>query len=651
MIYKTKITIHILGCLAIFLSNFFFVSCSQNDHKDFAQLQKEYDHAYDAQTKGNLAKALDTYKDCVERCSQSQYEKDDSVKSLLPKALVQLMNVYQSQGDQTGCVNYFDSLKLEVDDAPTIYNKVLCENFKRDVYVLLAYSLSRTDDENRGVEVMNQALDMPLQYPTHERLFRDYAYATGVYYCVPATQAKVFEYGRKALDEIKLCQMKSGAQWLVTLLGSMYQRIGKVDEALSMYHEGYELATLSNDTLGMANAKKEMADYLLQWNLNKEADQFASQAVNLVNQVANPNPMVKIGVYVTKARILKRLHRKKAALEYLILAKQSSSGMPYNSGTSDIGVEMGSLLISKEAPCYPTDFEQGMVMLKNASLDATYRIKATAFFELAKANLEHGNRNEGEADLDSMYTILNASQDPIMIDGAYAYTLNYYQKNGNQAKAAIYAKALQIEKSKAERRVSAQDVMKVVDHLEKEGSGHIGNEQTGDSNMSWMIAVSVGCVLLLILIILSIRYVSMCRKQSGKQAVTTPEPVAEKTARQVEAKVESAAPVEFTTTGESFLKILRDGGEDKLRESFDKAFPAFRGDLRQQMPSLTPREEDYCMLISLGVDNAELSSALSITRQSVNIAKSRIRKKLPKDTNLKLEKFLKNLLRSGKFDE
>lgn len=631
VVYKTKKKSFIYGWLAIFLLTIILSSCAQNNQKDFAELRKEFNKAHDAQVNGNLKNALDIYKDCVARCSQEQYEGNDSVKQMLPKAMVQLMNVYQSQGNQSECVSYFDSLKLEVDDAPTMYNKVLNTNFKRDVYVLLAYSLSRTDEEKRGVQVMDEALEMPLYDPTHERLFRDYAYATGVYYCVPTTQAKVFEYGRKALDEVKYCQVKSGAQWLVTLLGSMYQRIGKVDEAISMYQEGYELAATAQDTLGMANAQKEMADYLLQWNLDSIADRFASQAVKLVIQVADCNPMVKTGIFVTKARILQKFHKKKAALDYLRLAKEACSGMPYNSGASDIGVLMGSLLITQDAPCYSGDFEQGMAMLKSATLDATYKIKATAFFEIAKADLKLGKKGEGEAALDSMYAILNASQTPVVIEGAYDYALKYYRQTDNQAKAAFYAKALQKENAELGHSVSTVDVVAAVGRMES--GEHLLDVQGEVTGRRKMIGVLVGGVLLLALVGVGGWYIFKNKKRKSKYKYHSDE----------------KGKTELVTDGKALLTILKTEGEEKFRSCFKKAYPGFMDALKVQVPSLTHKEEIHCMLMALGADNAELSSALSITRQSVNIVKSRIRKKLPEEVDGSgLELFLKNLLGNDK---
>ena len=646
---------HITEWLVLILLIFLPFSCSQKGQERYAFLLEKYNTAHDAQMQGNMEDAANGYRECVEQCSHEQYLHDDSVKLLLPRAMGQLMNVYQSQGDLNGCVAYFDSLKREVDAEPTKYNKVLCRQFKRDVYVFLAYSLSRTDDEERAVLTMDEAMKMPLSYPTPERLFRDDAYAAGVYYCVSSTQAKVFEYGKKALAEVRQCKQKSGVQWLVTMLGGMYHRTGKVDEAIRMYQEGYELAQMAQDTLGMSNAKKEMADYLLQWNLDSLANRFATEAVQLLGKVVNKNPMVETGVYVTKARILKAMHQKENALSYLKKARESANGLPYNSGASDIGVLMGSLLVTKTPPCYPGDYAQGMALLENASHDATYKIKATAFFELAKANLAAGKQDEGEAQLDSMYTILNGSSTPIVLEGAYEYALRYYLKSGNQARAAMYSQALEKQKEIADRSASIKNVINAVTQMEMGGKERSLNEQEDEMNRHKTTAIAVTCGLVFVVIGLIVLCFWIKHKDKRKHNNTTRElsktmkklKVAQRNQQRAEERLATIEDdnVKKIKDGQQVLAILRDKGEPKFREYFEQAYPAFIKQLRAQVPSITHKEESYCMLMALGMSNAELAEAFVITRQSVNIARCRIRKKLPEAEKTRMEAFLAELLK------
>ena len=632
-------------CMAICM----LISCSPHGSTGFQQLKSVFEQANEAHRNGKADKAMEGFKLCVNQCSKVQYEQDDSVKLLLPKAMGQLLNEFQAQSDLDGCVAYFDSLRQEVDAPPTEDNKVLCRDFKRDVYVLLAYALSRTDAEEQGVQVMNLALKMPLSYPTPERKFRDYAYATGVYFCLPSCQKQVMEYGRKALDEVKKCQNKSGAQWLVTALGAMYHRQGKIDKAIKMYQEGYDLAVMGGDTLGMANAKKVMADYLLQWRLDSIADRYASEAVSLLDQMSNANPMVATGIYVTKARVLKMKHQKGAALECLKKAREMCLGLPYNSGPSDVDLLKGSLLVNKERPCYPVDYNFGLSLLKSAANNGSYQIKARAFFELAKANIAHGNLKDGEAALDSMWTSLHSQSSPFVIDGAYDYAMDYYLKQGNQAKAALYSEALKQVKSKAEQSASIKNVMEAVNHMEKEQDENLAEmsrHQTMDTIL-WS-----GIALLFIVIIIVFIYKRRQYTRSHAQARKKLSQMAEKLRLTVNQKDKAlanlaAAQAENTQlmkTDENLVDVLRNDGMAKYLEKFAHVYPHFLQTLKQEVSNLTDKDLLYCCLMGLGMNNAEITATLNIERQTVVMAKYRLRKKLAMADTAELEKYLENLL-------
>ena len=287
---------------------------AHQDNSTYYYLKNIYLEAKQAQDSANYSKAMELYKECVAECSSEKYEKDDSIKLLLPTSMVQLMNVYQSASMPQECIDYLDSLRREVKMKDNPHrNRVLTETFKRDVYVLLGYAMSRTDAEKEAALIMDTAMAMPMAYPTPERKLRDYTYAAAVYYCVPLCQDKALKYGRKALNEVKQSQQKSTAQWLVAIMAKLYQNKGEIGKSISMCHEGYELGKMSQDTLGMANSKKELADYLFQWKLYDEADKYATDAIQLLEGLGNSNPMVATVAYTIKAKILEQKGKKKEA--------------------------------------------------------------------------------------------------------------------------------------------------------------------------------------------------------------------------------------------------------------------------------------------------------------------------------------------------
>lgn len=595
-------------------------SCSSGPSSDYKALKEEYNAARETQQNGDFHKSLEEYKHCVSQCSQEKYQDDDSLKLLLPRAMGQLLNIFQSQGDQMGCVEYFDSLKREVDERPTQYNKVLTTFFKRDVYVLLSYALSRTEDVKRAASVMDQALNMPLDYPTPERLFRDYAYASAVYYCIPDGETEVLKYGRMALDKVKLCQNKSGAQWLVVLMGNIYQRKGEVDKTISMFQEGYDLAAMAQDTLGMANAKREMADYLLQWNLSDMADKFANQAVQLVELTHNANPMVQTCIYTTKASVLMAKNDNAKALSYLHKAKSCSAGLPYNSGVSDVDRLMGSILVEKSASNSPDDYDKGMKLLQFASQEATPKIRALAFWDMAHAHISEGKKQEGEMELDSVYALTQKESVPLyLFDNAFAYAAQYYRQQGNLAKASLYDDVLQ--KMKQNQTASVKNVVKSITKLEMQEKEMKLNEQQREISKRRVVIGTLIVVLVVLLLLSSVGFVWQRRKTKR-----------------------TLAPVDQLHDEVLLLGVLREEGLESFRLAFDKAHPAFVKFLRSRVPNITDKEELYARVMALGVSNVELADIFQVARSSIVVAKYRLRKKTPLAENQSLEDYIANIL-------
>ena len=122
---------------------------------------------------------------------------------IVSKTITQTMNTMQSMGEPDRCVEYLSRQKES--DSLIVGN--MC---KRDISVVLAYAMSRTENLEAAAREMDHAMSMTPQLPTHERLFRDYAFATAVYFCLPERKDDVHRYGEKALAEIAQCDDKSG---------------------------------------------------------------------------------------------------------------------------------------------------------------------------------------------------------------------------------------------------------------------------------------------------------------------------------------------------------------------------------------------------------------------------------------------------------
>lgn len=624
---------------------------SRQDNPAYAQLSALYQKAYQAQDSALYPQAIALYKQCIAECSAAQYNKNDSVKLLVPKAMVQLVNTYQSASMPQECIQCFDSLRSVANKQPL---SVLSRNFKRDIHVLLAYSMSRTDAEAEAARIMDTALAMPLSYPSPERKFRTYAYAAGVYYCVPSCQDKVLKYGRLALDEIQRCQNKSGAQWLVALMAKLYQDKGEIGKAIAMCREGYELADLCQDTLGMANSKKELANYLYQWQLYDDANKYISEAISLIEKTHNSNPMVATVAYTIKAKTLIQKGKQQDALAYLKKASLQSQDLPYNSGTSDIDLLKGKMLIADTLPAH---WAQGKQLLTQVARKGTNGLRAQAFYELAKASIQKGNEVEGSACLDSMYAILNATSTPAVIEGAYEYALNHYLGKGDKDRIIRYSAAINQQRIATEKSGVIKDVAKSLARFEmdkQEAEMEKKMEEMELRKVLEVIGIISGCLIIGGLLF----YFAYRRKKLHQKNALTEQKLSETQAvltktstekRKVEKELQQMErkEVDKVKAGISIQQLLDMKGDKKFKDYFNQAFPHFIANLRKQMPHITAKEELYCMLIALHCNNEELGETFRVARKSIIMAKYRIRKKLNLPEGESLEDYMARELEKG----
>lgn len=224
------------------------------------QREGRYDEAIDANK---------TYlkKDMIETCLQGQQLAEYT------EALMQLMNTFQSKGEPEACIS---ALQDVFDESPTFQDECL-----RDFYSVMGYALSRTEDMDKAEEITLKALTLPLHHATPERYFRDYAYATAVFYSNPSYSEEVINWCEEALQQAQLCNNTSGIQWVMTILGSLYKREGELDKALELFQQSKDEAQSRGDELGVLNSLNSLIDIFLYFDTPEYADMYATEAIDI----------------------------------------------------------------------------------------------------------------------------------------------------------------------------------------------------------------------------------------------------------------------------------------------------------------------------------------------------------------------------------
>lgn len=600
-------------------------ACGNNrsyDQGELDRIKQMYAQAAGAQKAGDYDKALKLYDQLLHHRPTGKVCMD-SLMPIVSKTITQTMNTMQSMGEPARCVEYLSRLKES--DSLIVGN--MC---KRDISVVLAYAMSRTEKLKAAASEMDHAMSMTPQLPTHDRLFRDYAFATAVYFCLPERKDDVHRYGEKALVEIAQCDDKSGESWLTAILAMAYTRAGDISNSISMFKQSYRNASMRNDSLGMANTLSLMSEILINWRLFGYANDFVSKAVELSRNVRGSNPKVSANILAQKALVMQRFGYADSAMMYLGEADKYAKDLPYNSGRSDIDLVRGDLL-AKNASTH----KKGMDMLYNVVNKGTSGLRTKAFFILAQEHLQHGEIARGEAAMDSMISSISINTSPVLRNTMYEYVLDYYVTTDNRPKMLWIARELNKKNLSV---VATSDMLKqhaesIVDLNLQDATGEIDWQELkaeNHRNLTFLYIIAMAVVIVSVTsALMALFRLAMLRRKSCDQQLE---------ALSYKMQIAPSDNVQSYSSGMSKSRIsLADKryGEKKFYSSFERLHPHFLPKLRSIAPTVTRCEELIAMLVALQVDRKQIESIMSMRRCKLAKTRYSLRRKIklnPKDS-------------------
>lgn len=600
-------------------------ACGNNrsyDQGELDRIKQMYAQAAGAQKAGDYDKALKLYDQLLHHRPAGNVCMD-SLMPIVSKTITQTMNTMQSMGEPARCVEYLSRLKES--DSLIVGN--MC---KRDISVVLAYAMSRTEKLKAAASEMDHAMSMTPQLPTHDRLFRDYAFATAVYFCLPERKDDVLRYGEKALAEIAQCDDKSGESWITAILAMAYTRAGDINNSISMFKQSYRNASMRGDSLAMANTLSLMSEILINWRLFGYANDFVSKAVELSRNVRWSNPKVSSNILAQKALVMQRFGYADSAMMYLGEAEKYAKDLPYNSGRSSIDLVRGDLL-AKNASTH----KKGMDMLRNVVDKGTSGLRTKALFILAQEHLQHGEIARGEAAMDSMISSISINTSPVLRNTMYEYVLDYYVTTDNRPKMLWIARELNKKNLSV---VTTSDMLK--QHAESIVDLNL-HDDTGDINWQELKAESHRNLTFLYIIAMAVVIVSVTSALIALFRITLlRRKLCDQQLEALSYKMQLAPSdnVQSYASGMSkSRRALADKryGEKRFYSSFERLHPHFLPKLRSIAPTVTRREELIAMLVALQVDRKQIESVMSMRRSKLAKTRYSLRRKIklnPKDS-------------------
>lgn len=606
-------------------------------------LEKQYQYARTLQASQAYTRAIKVFKACLSYNSNN-VGIQKQLEPIIVNAMTHILGSYQSMGSPETCVDYFYSLS---QDPPPLIQKYCM----RDVYSMLGYALSRTERMDEAEEITLKTLDMPLYNTTPLRLFRQYTNAAAVFYSNLNKQDSVIHWCHLAIEQAKRSDTPTNVQWITTLLGSVYKRTGKINEATDLLLQSAEVAHVQNHLHGEAYANNALAELFLYWNLPQYANEYATLAVqNAMHR--SDDPMFATKSYTTKAMVMQQIGYTDSTSFFLQKANDYCQSLPYNSGRADIDYFRGTIII--EQSNNPDSIAKGLEILELVVAQGipTHRVKA--YQQLSRGYFKLNKKQQGEIMLDSMYMLLHQSPSSIYLDGAYADALAYYIHKQEDPKIKQYAIALLDE---IDFRHDKQNAKKLVETIvkfqteKKEQQLLLASVELENKTLhSRLYLISaLGLITLTLAVFFYSRRMYLMQQQLMEQRLSAMLDNMEKVNQhsvQVEQQLtdiltekDSRKEIEAVTPG-----LLKEKGEPKFRQRFEQLYPRFLPALKERIPNIGRKEELLSMLIVLEQDNHQIAALMGIAHSSVNMARYRLRQKFGLVKEESLDEVIKSLL-------
>lgn len=588
-------------------------------------------------------RAIAAYRTCLKYQSTDSCTRD-SLSFYIVNSMLQMMNSYQASGKTKECAEYYENLYCN----PA--TPMIRQYFMRDLCAIYAYALYRNDDMAQAKSMIRQALKMRYTKPTHEQLFRDYSYATVIFFSDPARQDLVIRYGQRALSESEYCPRTSGEQWLVSVLADYYDRRGEISKAISLHERAIKVAKSKHDTLGLTHALMGLSAIYIEWDMPVYANECAQMAIAKIKGVKK-YPDIIASAYIGKARALKTMARYDSMYLYLNEAKAYCKDLPYGNGMSSIEYLEGSSMVERGRG---DSLRLGESKLQRVVQNSLMENKASAYFSLAKMYFRQYDNRRGESMLDSMYNVSHQSGMTCMDREAYLYAFKYYISQGDSKNIIRYGKVLAEENEFNQSRRAAgklADLMVKMNTEKKEQQIRSYKIEAENGKLRFSIYVYVSLTILLSLA-LALLY---RKKMYGMRTMLMNERLeilTQKMQQEMEQHQATKEKLSLLTHNVDVQRnvqnlsaeMIKEAGELEFKRHFEILYPYFIPRLRMLIENPGPREELVCMLTALGQDNNHISRLLCIAYRSVVMSKHRLKQKMGLGAADSFDETIRNLI-------
>lgn len=610
--------------------------------------------------------AIESFKQCLALNPKEEAQKKKLLPSIL-SAMTQLMNTYIISGNIKKGYHYF----LELKECPT---PIIQHLALRDLYSHLGYLAFQSGHSKEAYEITDSVFVLPLHESTPEKLFRDYSYASVVFYNHPDRKETVIKWLEQAIEEADKYAYTSGKEWSMNTLASLYWQLGRVEEGTKLTYEALAIAQKRGDKAAECYIYNDLSQLYKGWELYAQAIEFANHAIEAI--LPTDNLQLKSTAFKVKADIFKTMGQPDSSLYYYKKAEEYGikAQIPITYHTAK--GYMAELLISYHSG---DSLDLGVRYIREILKETSSNEERSYYFYcLGKGLIKQGHINEGESMLDSMYADASRIKGVTYSEGVLEYVIDHYLSRENSSKVMqytnLYRQQVDIHyNEKISRKVTSSMIQYQTE--KKEQQLKLANAEIAVNNLQIKLYIVALIIFLLILIVSILWYWHERKLQKSRQLLAEQEKITALREREIaeirlqeqeqqlanalenlkDANQESeqmreqlndflADHEKLQTITSITPSILREKGEVKFRRYFVQLYPNFIHALRDCIPGITRGEEILCMLIALNQNMNEVAEILCIEKKSVKMSRYRLRKKSGIEQEESLDSYIRSLI-------
>ena len=531
-------------------------------------------------------------------------------------------------------IEYLDSL----NNAP-----FLQQHCKHELLSTRAGLHQMYGDNEAAIRLADEYLQLP-EYDDADRYIPQAEIVSGVYIYSGNDVPQAIRLLEKAMEYYHQGGKFHNMLRIISRLGIYYRLVGEYEKAVATNQEAINSY---NDSIAPPNI---VIAYGEQANLYAELGMY-DRALEL-NSKAQYYSLLKdsfgLGdLYRYRAEIFRRTQNKDSVFYYLNQAGKISAGQE-----SFKGVFVNKVLTVDSYLDYPDSVQKALQLAVSICPDST-RMPQWARYDLnlhlGRALLETGKASQG------IPLIEKAARGFARMDmigkekNANRILMDYYRRMRMDDaffrcydRDQLFADSLNLDEKI--RAVAAANIRFDAERKEKENKLLSAQVELQQHQLFFNIYISIA---LLLLLIISIAYFITKRKANRLLLEKRKQEIQKLMARQQElnrhnellaGQIEQAMAANNLSavsqlTGQS---LLSKEDENTFRKSFAAIYPLYLPKLREKYPQLTRNEELLAMLICMNQSTDEIALIMGINRSSVNMIRSRMRKKikLTKDESL-----------------